>query len=66
MKKRKYLKRWLDYLIVCIQMLLIVLMAGEVDNLALFFISKLVFLGLFIINHLILVRYSKIIIFEEC
>lgn len=64
MKKRKYLKRWLDYLIVCMQMLLVLLMAGEVDNLAIFFISKLVFLCLFIINHLILVRYSKIIIFE--
>ena len=46
-------------------MLLILLMAGEVDNLSLFFISKLVFLGLFIVNHLILVKYSKIIIFEE-
>lgn len=64
MKKRKYLKRWLDYLIIFMQMILILLMAGEVDNLALFFISKLVFLGLFIINHLILVKYSKIIIFE--
>ena len=62
--KKKYLKRWLDYSIIFMQILLVFLMAGEVDDLVLFFISKLVFLGLFIINHLILVKYSKIIVFE--
>ena len=59
--KKVYFKKWVDVVLVVIQMLLIMLLGSEVDNTFIFVISKLIFLGLFILNSYILIKYSRIV-----
>lgn len=58
--KKRYLKRWVEYLIITIQFLLFMLLGSETEDLKLFIISKIIFLILFLIDHLILVKYSRL------
>lgn len=59
--KKVYFKKWVDIVLVVIQMMLIMLLGSEVDNTFIFVISKLIFLTLFILNSYILIKYSRII-----
>lgn len=58
--KKRYLKGWVEYLLMTIQCLLIMLLASETEDLKLFILSKIVFMIVFLINHLILVKYSRL------
>lgn len=58
--KKRYLKRWVEYLLITIQCLLFMLLGSETEDLKLFIISKIIFMILFLINHLILLKYSRI------
>lgn len=58
--KKVYFKKWVDVVLVFIQMMLIMLLGSEVDNTFIFVISKLIFLGLFILNSYLLIKYSRI------
>ena len=59
MKKRS-LKKWIEYILLTIQFMLILIIGGESDNLSIFTISKLIALTLLFLNHLILVKYTKL------
>ena len=59
--KRTYLKGGFEITLIMIQMLLIVILGSEVDDLKIFFISKILILTLFIINHRLLCKYGYII-----
>lgn len=59
--KKVYFKKWVDIVLVVIQMMLIMLLGSEVDNTFIFVISKLIFLTLFILNSYILIKYSRIV-----
>ena len=59
--KKVYFKKWVDVVLVVIQMMLIMLLGSEVDNTFIFVISKLIFLTLFILNSYILIKYSRIV-----
>lgn len=58
--KKRYLKGWVEYLLMTIQCLLIMLLSSETEDLKLFIISKIIFMIVFLINHLILVKYTKL------
>lgn len=58
--KKRYLKGWVEYLLMTIQCLLIMLLSSETEDLKLFILSKIVFMIVFLINHLILVKYSRL------
>lgn len=58
--KKRYLKRCVEYLLIIIQCLLVILLGSETEDLKLFIISKIIFMILFLINHLILVKYSRL------
>ena len=58
--KKSYLKGGVEYLLMSIQCLLIMLLASETEDLRLFILSKIVFMIVFLINHLILVKYSRL------
>lgn len=58
--KKIYLKKWLEYILLTIQFMLILIIGGESDNLSIFTISKLIALTLLFLNHLILVKYTKL------
>ena len=58
--KKRYLKKWLEYILLTIQFMLILIIGGESDNLSIFTISKLIALTLLFLNHLILVKYTKL------
>ena len=58
--KKRYLKKWLEYILLTIQFMLILIIGGESDNLSVFTISKLIALTLLFLNHLILVKYTKL------
>ena len=58
--KNRYLKKWVEYILLTIQFMLILIIGGESDNLSIFTISKLIALTLLFLNHLILVKYKKI------
>lgn len=59
--KKRYFKDGSEIVLIMIQMLLILLLGSEVDDLGMFFISKILFLTLFIINHKLLCKYGYII-----
>lgn len=58
--KKRYLKKWVEYVLLTIQFMLILIIGGESDNLSVFIISKLIALVLLFLNHLILVKYTKL------
>ena len=58
--KKRYLKKWVEYVLLTIQFMLILIIGGESDNLSIFTISKLIALTLLFLNHLILVKYTKL------
>ena len=58
--KTRYLKKWVEYILLTIQFMLILIIGGESDNLSIFTISKLIALTLLFLNHLILVKYTKL------
>lgn len=58
--KKRYLKEWVVYLLVIIQMMVLFLLSSDTSNLALFIISKIVLLTIFLINNFILYKYSKL------
>lgn len=58
--KRIVLKKWVEVVIIFIQVLLIMIMASESDDLKVFVISKLIALIIFVINSLILFKYSRL------
>lgn len=58
--KKRYLKKWVEYILLTIQFMLILIIGGESDNLTVFIISKLIALILLFLNHLILVKYTKL------
>ena len=58
--KKRYLKKWVEYILLTIQFMLILIIGGESDNLSVFTISKIISLTLLFLNHLILVKYTKL------
>ena len=58
--KKIYLKKWIEYILLTIQFMLILIIGGESDKLSIFTISKLIALILLFLNHLILVKYTKL------
>lgn len=60
MKKRVVLKKWVEYILLTIQFMLILILGAESDNFMIFLISKLIALVIFFVNHLILVKYTKL------
>lgn len=58
--KKRYLKKWVEYILLTMQFMLILIIGGESDNLSIFTISKLISLILLFLNHLILVKYTKL------
>lgn len=58
--KKRYLKKWVEYILLTIQFMLILILGAESDNFIIFLISKLIALTLLFLNHLILVKYTKL------
>lgn len=56
---KRYLKRWVEVVIIFMQVILFMVLGGECEDLKVFIISKLVALSLFIINSVILFKYSR-------
>lgn len=59
-KRKEYLKNWVEVVIVFIQVILFMTLAGDCDNITTFIISKLIILILIYVNHNIIKRYTKI------
>ena len=54
------LKNWVINLIVFIQILLIIGLSCDADSMKVFLISKIIMIIPFIINHIILVKFSDL------
>ena len=59
--KKIYLKKWVEVVIIFMQVILFMILGGECEDLKVFIISKLVALTLFIINSMILFKYSRLV-----
>ena len=59
-KRKEYLKKWVEVVIVFIQLILFMTLAGDCDNIKTFIISKLIILILIYVNHIIIKKYTKI------
>lgn len=57
--KKRYLKRWFEYLLIIIQVILFMLLACDHSNLKILILSKIIILALFIINSNILLKYGR-------
>lgn len=60
MKKKVVLKKWVEYILLTIQFMLILILGAESDNFTIFLTSKLISLAIFFVNHLILIKYTKL------
>lgn len=58
--KKRYLKGWVEYLLISIQCILVMLLGSETEDLKIFIISKIIFMIVFLINHLILIKYGRL------
>ena len=58
--KKRYLKTWIEYSIICIQFLLFLILCSECNNFKIFVLSKIIALIIFYINHLILEKYTRL------
>lgn len=58
--KKIYLKKWVEVVIVFIQVILFMTLAGDCDNITTFIVSKLIILILIYVNHIIIKKYTKI------
>lgn len=58
--KRIVLKKWVEVVIIFIQVILIMVLGSESDDLKIFIISKLIALLIFGMNSLILFKYSRL------
>ena len=58
--RKEYLKKWVEGVIIFIQVILFITLAGDCDNIKTFIISKLIILILIYINHIIIKKYTKI------
>ena len=59
-KMKRYLKTYIENMIILFQIALIMLFSTETTDLKLFIISKIIIVSVIIINHMILKRYSKL------
>ena len=59
-KRKLYLKKWVELTIIFIQVILFMTLAGDCDDLKIFIVSKIIALIIFFVNHLILVKYTKL------
>jgi hypothetical protein len=58
--KRIVLKKWVEVVIIFIQVILFMILGSESDDLKVFIISKLIALIIFGINNIILFKYSRL------
>lgn len=65
MKKKTYLKKWVEYSIIIIQMFAVIGICAEQDNFKLFVISKVLLLGALLITIKLQKKYSKIMTWED-
>lgn len=59
--KRVVLKKWVEVVIIFMQVILFMILGSESDDLKIFIISKLIALILFSINSIILFKYSRLV-----
>ena len=57
--KKRYLKRWFEYLLIIIQVILFMMLACDHSNLKILLLSKIIILTLFTINSNILLKYGR-------
>lgn len=58
--KKIYLKKWVEVVIVFIQVILFMILAGDCDDLKIFIVSKIIALIIFVINSKMLFKYSRL------
>ena len=60
MKKKVIFKKWVEYILLSIQFILILTLGAECDNFIIFSLSKVISLLLFYMNHKIIVKYTRL------
>lgn len=58
--RKEYLKKWVEVVIVFIQVILFMILAGDCDDLKIFIVSKIIALIIFVINSKMLFKYSRL------
>lgn len=58
--KRIVLKKWVEVVLIFIQVILFMILGSESDDLKVFVISKLIALIIFVMNSMILFKYSRL------
>ena len=60
MKKKVIFKKWVEYILLSIQFMLLLTLGAESDNFTIFALSKVIALLLFYMNHKIIVKYTRL------
>lgn len=58
--RKKYFKKWVEVVIIFIQVILFMILGAECDDLKIFIVSKIIALIIFVINSKILFKYSRL------
>ena len=59
--KKIYLKKWVEVVIIFIQVILFMILGSDCDDLKIFSVSKIIVLIIFVINSKILFKYSRLV-----
>lgn len=59
--KKRYLKKWVEVVIIFIQVILFMILSSDCDDLKIFSVSKIIVLIIFVINSKILFKYSRLV-----
>lgn len=59
--KKRYLKKWVEVVIIFIQVILFIILGSDCDDLKIFSVSKIIVLIIFVINSKILFKYSRLV-----
>lgn len=59
--KKIYLKKWVEVVIIFIQVILFMILSSDCDDLKIFSVSKIIVLIIFVINSKILFKYSRLV-----
>ena len=60
MKKKVIFNKWIEYILLSIQFMLLLTLGAESDNFTIFALSKVIALLLFYMNHKIIVKYTRL------
>lgn len=60
MKNKVIFKKWVEYILLTIQCILILILGAECNNFIIFILSKVIALLIIYMNHKLIIKYTRL------